>query len=191
MPTQYEPLFICGSDIRTQACISAMGIPEFAIFGKGYKDAADQLVRAMHNTSYGRDSVVYPIVFLYRHYFEQRFKNIIISGARILDGEWHKPDGHRLMKLWEQAKLKIINAWQELAATPPELAFIDHIVNEFEKADPGSFSIRYPTVRGTWKSPLDNLKHINLSHLAQQVDEASHSPRRIVRGTRRARTSQN
>ena len=172
MKKTFAPLFKCDSDIATQACLDGYDHHNLNLFATGYKQAADQLVINMSETGSGRDSLVFPILFLYRHYLELRFKDIIIVGAQLLDDRRSSPEHHKLKDLWPVAQKLARRAWPK-SKTPPEFELIDHIVSEFIKFDPESFAFRYPTKRGTRENPLKDLQYVNLSHVAEEINKAS------------------
>ena len=78
---------------------------------RGYKKAADILVDHVLLTDSDLDTLVYPIVFLYRHYLELLVKNIIENGAKYLGIEEKPKTNHHLDTLWSKAK-EIINKYK-------------------------------------------------------------------------------
>lgn len=95
------------------------------------------------NNTAQQDAVVYPILFLYRHYLEIAIKSLIRK-ARVL-GDISEPleNDHKLKKLWEicsqQIKKNGSNYFEK------EHTHIARIIDQFCKVDPFSTSFRYPT----------------------------------------------
>lgn len=124
---------------------------EFTI---GYKEAGDLLLQ--HTLKAGRQNVlVYPIIFLYRHYIELILKEIILNNWEYLGISQSFPEGHNIYKLWkicrqnmqeadklvdpgfaesEEYQKEIIQAYDALEAD----------LSKFAEIDPDSQSFRYP-----------------------------------------------
>ena len=68
----------------------------------GYKDAADALVGALAERKAPLDSVVYPLVFLYRQGLELELKLILPLARRLAGKEASVDIGHKLMPLWSE-----------------------------------------------------------------------------------------
>ena len=77
-------------------------------YAKGYKDAANTLVKAaidgQRSYSFNIGYLVFPVVFLYRQYVELRLKETILLRTR-LRGEKHGfPKHHRIDEIWKHAR---------------------------------------------------------------------------------------
>jgi hypothetical protein len=86
------------------------------------------------------DLLVYPLLFIVRHYFEIQIKYI-------LDLDNVKYDkNHKLQELWKQAKKVISNRWP---ATEDPNAFIEinEIINELVANDSDGTAFRYATTK--------------------------------------------
>jgi HEPN domain-containing protein len=164
----YEPLFMSGDDWQNNACINQKVIHGLDLFAEGYKTAADILVKHVAEHSSHQDTIVYPIVFLYRQHIELRFKEVIREGLLLLDEGQDFPKTHKLDKLWSLVKEIIEKVWP--GEDTEEFGLIGHVVNEFSAIDPESMSFRYPEDR-CGNNPLIDLAHINLRHLAEMIDE--------------------
>jgi len=53
-------------------------------YAEGYKRAAGILVRHVQEDRFGKDLLVYPIIFLYRHHLELALKRIIRRSPKLL-----------------------------------------------------------------------------------------------------------
>ncbi|MFA5746799.1 MAG: hypothetical protein WC926_01855 [Candidatus Paceibacterota bacterium] len=132
---------------------------------EGYKEAADVLVHQVIEQKLTIDKLIYPIVFLYRHYLEIRFKEIIKNGNSYLDNpvdNW----GHGLTDLWNKVRHIVRIRWPE--TTDEDLQAICDCVNEFKEIDPKSTSFRYAkfsTIEG------ESLSYINIRNLHDQMEK--------------------
>ena len=135
--------FTSAQDVYNNACVNWFHDP-LELYATAYKEAAEKLVKDVITSRRQRDTLVYPIVFLYRHYIELRLKEIIRAGRKFLDEPGDFPKHHRVDELWPFAK-GIIERVFENAEDKPDFEFVEHILAEFSRYDPESFSFRYPT----------------------------------------------
>ena len=120
-------------------------IASFGLYAMGYKDAADHLVE--HAPRIGQDFVVYPVMFLYRHYIELRLKDILYTSQKLQDLPVKKYLRHNILELWEKVMVTLKNVPGDYFGefSPIVLDNIKDRLEEFNKLDPGSLSFRYPT----------------------------------------------
>jgi len=139
-PTAGDRLFVSG-DRATDADLSATPHNRRWLITEGYKRAADYMVERAEDGTVERDTLVYPIVFCYRHFIEMALKSLIASygpGVRITPN-WNT---HDLMTLWRS--FEAIRFEYDLVDHDGADAVVGDLVAEFAKIDPGSFSFRYP-----------------------------------------------
>ena len=112
----------------------------------GYRQATEVLLRRFladpDGTASERDSLVLPILFLFRHYLELRFKDIIVYG-QVLSGQparWRH--GHDLESLWTEVQELCKTVYG--SASPPEFVKVEECVMDLRQLDPNSTSFRYP-----------------------------------------------
>lgn len=84
---------------------AAWMIGQWHWYPDAYKQAADKLVDQIEGHSH-EDRLIFPIIFLYRHFVELKIKEIIIqldrlSGTQIAEKQFKK---HQLMPLWSYAR---------------------------------------------------------------------------------------
>ncbi len=79
-PRLNDKLFIEADDWRMNACLNMYHDPS-ELYVVGYKEAADSLVDSIANQKGSADSLIFPIVFLYRHYIEIRLKSLLHDGS--------------------------------------------------------------------------------------------------------------
>ena len=161
------PLFTSAEDVHNNACINWYHDP-LELYATAYKEAADKLAKEVINSHRQQDTLVYPIVFLYRQYIELRLKEIIREGRRLLEEPRGFPMHHRIHDLWPIAK-KIIEKVFVDEDAKQNYEFAEHVFAEFSNYDPESFSFRYPTDKNG-NNPLSGLTHINVRHLAETID---------------------
>ena len=166
---KYPPLFAGAKDWQNNACIS-FPAERLELYTQGYKQAADTLVETVITTTSHQDLLVYPILFLYRHYLELRLKGIISDGKRLLDDDNGFPEHHRLIDLWSIVKGVTRKVWQ--SNDPPEFEYIDHILSELSELDSGSMTFRYP-IDKQGHNALKNITYINIRQAAEMIEEAA------------------
>ena len=89
--------------------------PNWYVYETGYKDAADSLIdSAIH---LGPNFMVYPIMFLYRHYLEIQLKSILLTFQEYLEMPLKLPEKnlHDLQHLWNEVlKLECVALERDL-----------------------------------------------------------------------------
>ncbi len=165
----YKGLFISDIDWINNARINCFH--GFDVLAEGYQNGADILVNHVIENGTGQDTLVYPIVFLYRQHLELRFKEIIREGRLLLNEGQDFPTTHDLQILWGQVKKVIEKLWPDDEETQEE-GLIEHIVNEFSIRDGQSSSFRYPEDKQK-NNPLASLQYINIRHFSEMIQEAS------------------
>jgi hypothetical protein len=81
-PSLDDKLFVEAEDGWMNACLNWYHDPT-ELYIVGYKEAADSLVDSIANRKGSADSLIFPIVFLYRHYVEIRLKSLIHDGVMV------------------------------------------------------------------------------------------------------------
>lgn len=161
-----QQLFIQGEDWHNNAMLGWTHFP-WDIYAAGYKDAADALVEALAERKASLDSVVYPLVFLYRQGLELQLKLILPLARRLAGKEALADHKHGLMPLWSELRRHL----QQLDPREDdnELAAIGDFIGQLDTVDPASFAFRYPTTKKGEVS-LPELRHVNVRHLAEVMD---------------------
>ncbi|MGL6078890.1 hypothetical protein [Methyloversatilis discipulorum] len=161
-----QQLFIRGEDWHNNAMLGWTHFP-WDIYAAGYKDAADALVTALAERKASIDSVVYPLVFLYRQGLELKLKLILPQARRMADKEAVADHKHGLMPLWSELRRHLEQL--SLHKGAQELPAIEDFIRQLDTVDPGSFAFRYPTTKKGEVS-LPELRHINVRHLSEIMD---------------------
>lgn len=136
---------------------------------EGYRRAGDILSDYVYSTSRFQDTLIYPILFCYRHHLELRLKEIIRSGRMLLDEGTDYDDGHSLVCLWNTSKKVIIKVIQE---TPNEINLIDHFISEIDQIDASSDAFRYweTSKNKQRKKHLIGIRHIDIRNYRECME---------------------
>ena len=139
-------IFRPGKDWWNNARINHGGLisNKWEVYAMGYKIAAETLVDKVLSEQTNQDHLIYPIVFLYRHYIELRLKEIIEHGSKLLDLDLKIPTHHEIMSLWtnDGAKQIVKELWPE--DSTDDLKLMEETFKEFARYDRVSSSFRYP-----------------------------------------------
>ena len=168
---EFESVF-CGDEYWQANARINFSCNRFDLYATGYKDAGDRLVELVVAELNGRDTLIYPIVFLYRQYIELRLKEIIKQGQVLLDKPEERKNTHNLETLWADAKKIIDQVFEHETDSSDSLKYAEHVINEFSKIDRRSYSFRYP-IDTEGQPNLDGVKYINIVRLALHVDKLS------------------
>ncbi len=109
-------------------------------YAEGYKEAAERLYASWHANS--NDCLVFPLVFLYRHYTELRIKELLLLAGRFLDLSIEWKPSHDIVVLWNLLSPVL----QQIFENEPErdLKNARRLVLELATLDASSFEFRYP-----------------------------------------------
>ena len=144
-------------------------------YNEGYIKAARELSSDFQRRRVEeKDSLVFPIIFLYRQYIELTLKDLIRDlDSRIGHNRTDKIlDRHELLPLWDVA-IKQYNEF--VAANNIALVFTSkikrerEIINQFNKIDAGSFSFKYATDKAG-KESLQDIKFISINNFKEQIE---------------------
>jgi len=171
LPGKDDRLFATANDWQNNACLN--WIPrtgKWDLYATGYKDAADLL--ASHACVHGRrhDTLVYPILFLYRQYLELSIKDLIQDARRLLDKVEPLRMTHRIDDLWRTcaALLDEISPGDSSGS----LENVGRLIGEFSRVDPKSMAFRYPEDQ-EGRPSLEGLTHINLRVVKEVIGKIS------------------
>jgi hypothetical protein len=106
----------------------------------GYREAADLIFARLAEDRGGLDTLVYPLVFLWRHAIELQLKNIVERGQIVLEKEAAYPKHHGLKETWQMA-IDVIGALQE--EDKGEIENVTRVIDELCGLDPDSSGFRY------------------------------------------------
>ena len=158
-PKPGDRLFTVSARWQENAYLDRQGNGRLTSMTLGYKNGADLMVERANLSRCDRDSLVYPIIFNYRHFIELSLKDLIASYGTSagVTPNWNT---HDLEVLWKA----FVKVRQYYCPTETVADYaVEQIVAEFANADVASFSYRYPVdKRG---------KTIQLSHV--EIDMAN------------------
>ena len=111
---------------------------------EGYKRAADLIWQQieLEPRAAAIDFLVFPMVFLYRHYVELCLKDVIAAGIYLESGSGSYPATHNLSELWKLARGHLERIGP--GCSDETLDSITALIGQFDQLDPGSFTFRYP-----------------------------------------------
>ncbi|MHC1751423.1 hypothetical protein [Humidesulfovibrio sp.] len=170
LPGKEDNFFAKEGNWQSNACVNWTH-DKFTLYSMGYKEAADTLVKHIDETGRKQDILVYPILFLYRHYLELMLKTIINDARIIFEGKGGYPkDTHNLNDLWNTC-YPLLNKLSPNDSVK-EFAEIKRLFAEFTEFDPNSMPFRYPEDKKSCPS-LPGLKIINLGNVKNVVGKIS------------------
>ncbi len=170
MEKTIRSLFASQKDWWHNACLNWARDP-LELYVVGYREAAELLVDDALNHRKPIDSLVYPIIFLYRHYFELRLKELIRESRALLRETAEFPKRHEIDELWKEARALLAKVFENESESP-DFSEIDEVLMELAHIDPMSFAFRYPRDK-KGGNPLDGITHINIRHFAERVDSVA------------------
>lgn len=143
-------------------------------YSEGFRSAArrlvDELVTDGQTAAFPIDTVVYPIVFLYRHHFEL-FLKLLIRDCKLAQGEIGSfPKGHKLTPLWQEFRTLAEKLFPKADWSQNSTA--EALFKELDAVDPIGQAARYPQSTAGDKSFHDK-PLLNVEHFANTADRLS------------------
>jgi hypothetical protein len=163
-------------------------VERHALMLRGYFRGGDLLLdRCLENVNEGH-TLIYPILFCYRHALEMTMKGILDSYGHRYDVAPPNPN-HNLLRLWEGCKAIFTKIDDESAAT--STSRVEERIKEFHNLDPSAEAFRYSEKRdgtlvdlpiypfdlGNLREVIEGLKNFftgadgYLDHLCSATDE--------------------
>jgi hypothetical protein len=171
--------------------------PIYPQHAEAFKVAADMILDSHQSAKWGphRDTLLFPVLYLYRHCLELKLKDLVLLAVRIgfFDLAEEKPEfcalckrplprqrrdvagileKHELCPLWTKAKRLILDSYPK----DDEAHAAEAIINEFDRIDPDGQTLRYDRKKGTLE--LRRYKklpsHIGVAHLRTKMDSVYH-----------------
>jgi hypothetical protein len=137
-------------------------------YALGYKHGAEILVQTILNKAANPDILIYPIIFLYRQYFELRLKEIFQEGNLYLCKQIAVPIDHDLINIWNSVKAILLEVWPN---TPIEIIDeINSVISQLDKFDRKGMAFRYPTdTKGNRSLTIND---INIRIFKEEVEKS-------------------
>lgn len=145
-PEPGDRLFVAPGRRHDEGTLAPHAWTRLVLMADGYREAADRLVDAAAARTALQGTVVYPIIFLYRHFLELELKYVLMTYGRHFDeqADWKS---HSLTHLWEKVRPIIETAGGGTDDRGANDA-VEACIREMSVADPMSFSFRYPVEKG-------------------------------------------
>ena len=160
-PADGFEIFTCGRPFNLNACLHFMHDMKYG-YVEGYREAANIIFQNIFDNIANVDTFIYPLLFLIRHHFELRFKNII-NLLYMLDIRDSPPDTiHNLKSLWEECSKDLADFVSSDDAH--WFASIQSLMNEFTAIDAKADAFRFTNTK-KGKLSLADIRHINLRNL--------------------------
>ncbi len=144
-----------------------------SMYAAGYRDAAEILVSQVTATGHHADSLVYPIMFLYRQYIELRLKHIAVAAARLVDDDLPSEGvllSHDLERLWAHCRAALE---KDGGGPASDLENAERTLKQLIWADRGSYAFRYATDKKGNRSLPPELRGIDLGHIREVMSGVS------------------
>lgn len=137
------------------------------IYAVGYKDAADAVLFALSERRASLDTVIYPLVFLYRQGLELQMKMILPLARKLANKAPRDDHSHGLMPMWKE--LRALVEELEPHEADQELPAIEEFIKQLDDVDPQSYAFRYSKTKKGHNS-LPDLRCVNVRHLSEIMD---------------------
>lgn len=178
-----DKLFKEPSNYKDKLIINRFGSQSDFLIIEGYKNlvynALKQLQKEKGNLE--KDSHIYPIMFLFRHYLEllmkQTLRNFRLANEEIAHDEVGYVMSHSLIDPWNMIKGYISRLDGE-NIEDVEYRIFEALINELSLIDKNSFSFRYPyngvrDVNGSISLCIPEPKDISLDNLEEIIHKMS------------------
>jgi hypothetical protein len=147
----------------------------WCVYADGFLRAAEILVKSIR-TTYELNTIVFPVMFLYRQYIELSLKEAIAYGRYLNESQQGTPKTHDLKSLWYEAKACVNKHITDVDKS--KLQEVEQVILELHQLDPTSEASRYPVVKkreGNSRVPSfsQGPTHINIDDLADKMKTAS------------------
>jgi hypothetical protein len=153
-PPRQDDVIFRSAEAGTNACISYWHNVNYP-YKNGFRMAARSLALQVCETHSDQDSLVYPILYLYRHHLELVLKDVFRTIARLLDhpisdDEESSLGRHDLVPLWEQIAplLEPVCRYGGENDMPPEdIEGVRSYLGQLKEHDPDGQRFRYATIK--------------------------------------------
>ena len=165
VPSAGDVIFQSAANGWDNACLH-IGVDGWLTYALGYKEAADRLVEQLEAQRRHQDLLVYPIVYLYRHYLEVAIKGLVRQAQTLLGNSVEIPAKHTIADLWTtcSALLERVSPGDSVE----EQRQIGRLLREFATVDPTSTAFRYPVdLKGN--QSLSGIRHIDLPNVRDVI----------------------
>lgn len=138
-------------------------------YSAGYLEAGRVALAHLHENPRQRDCVVFPIVFLFRHFLELRLKEVILRAGILLGEQEQIVKDHSLAKLWKRARPRIEETYPD-----NDRGILDRVeaaLCRINALDEDSMRFRYPvTLSG--EPSIAAVDYLNAADVVDDLEEA-------------------
>lgn len=154
-------------DWRMNACLHFQSDMSYGYIN-GYRRAGRILYEYLIRSDMNLDSLVYPIIFSYRHHFEIQLKKILGIGLALLEMNEGVGTHHNIITLWSRIRgvLKKIYGNDRT----DYIESIEKYLTELHTLDPSGTEFRYHRKMDSSLS-LVGIRNINLSNVVEILEE--------------------
>ncbi|MBI4167123.1 MAG: hypothetical protein HY508_15465 [Acidobacteria bacterium] len=161
LPSQDDRLF---TDEGQPEDIARVFQVNYWVFLLGYKRAGDILVEGLERGYKSPDLLIFPVLFLYRHYIELALKHVVYLGDQLKVTTPKIRKVHDLAALWRECR-KVLEQIDQ-GDLSQQFDATETLLVEFTSLDPWSFVTRYPEQarifpEGSVPNKV-NLKHVSV-----------------------------
>jgi hypothetical protein len=176
-PRADDVLFAFDSrDPMANACLNYTWRPDL-LYSLGYLEGARRLVNHVLESYSDQDTLIFPIVYLYRHHVELLLKRLLVIASSVVDrhltaAELKHLRKHRLDLLWSDIKQTLSASCRKANFAPPareNMVGVDCYIEQLSSVDRESQSFRYPT-SSDGHSALSGLTRINIRTFAEKME---------------------
>lgn len=156
-------------DWRNNACFQPD--PPLHVYASGFLEGARVLRDEVLHRHGLVDSLVFPLIFCYRHYLELALKGFIATGRDLFGDQPAFAETHGLLRLWQEARPLLDRL--EPPVDYAEVARAEGTISKLNELDRTGEAFRYPF--GTQKSgaapllPRELIK-FNVRHFSDQIE---------------------
>lgn len=180
-PRPGDVMFRPGSDPDTSPDVSWPGTGLQRAYAEGYRRAASLVVDGvLEGRLLGHpDTLLYPVVFLYRHSLELQLKLLVAAEMYHKDGDvdfkWLHTT-HRLDRLWERGKRLLLEIRPDAGDEASPTAHLDPLVQELHEVDLGGQAFRYSLTKDARRHDLAGVpRTVDLENLRDVLTRVSNA----------------
>lgn len=165
-----DTLFAYFDDWTNNACVNWRP-GDWYLYAVGYRQAAGILADYIETNGCHQDTMVYPIVFLYRQYIEIMLKDTIRQAHILLELEVDRSKTHDINKLWNKCRKLMAEIHPEDSRF--EIDQVTRLLQQLSAVDPFSTAFRYPVNSDGEPSLVSSLRHINVRVFREVMEKIS------------------
>lgn len=166
-PDDTSHVFVPGEPSRRVAWIPNSAA-QWHCYAHGYKEAAERLYESWLSIS--DDNLIFPLVFLYRHYVELRLKELLQSSEQLLGLPQGWQSDHDIAKLWSHLESYLVEIFPDESEI--DLQNSARLLRELAEGDPFSFHFRYPESK-KGKEHLKDLERLDVVSFVDAIRKLS------------------